>query len=86
MRWLGGITDSMDMSLNQLQKIVEYSGEWPAAVHVIRVGHDVVTEQQQHGFISKSTDLLLHGEAPPLMSIIRNKYYCLLCSAGIWQE
>ena len=85
-RWLDGITDSMDMSLSKLQKIGECRGDWPAAVHVVRVGHDLVTEQQQHGFNSKSTDSLLHGEAPPLMSIIRNKYYCLLCSAGIWQE
>ena len=86
MRWLDGITDSMDMSMSKFQKIVKDRGDWPAAVHVIRVGHDLVTEQQQHGFISKSTDPLLHGEAPPLMAIIRNRYYCLLRSAGIWQE
>ena len=47
-RWLDDITDSKNMSLSKLWKIVKDREAWRAAVHGLqRVGHNLATEQQQ---------------------------------------
>ena len=48
MRWLGNLTDSMDMNLSKLQEIVENRGVWCTPVHgSLRVRPDLVTDMME---------------------------------------
>ena len=47
MRWLGGITDSVDMSLSKLWEMVKDREAWHAAVHWGHKESDTMTEENK---------------------------------------
>jgi len=55
MRWLDSITDSVDMNLRKLQKIVEGRRAWRAAVHGVAKSQ---TQQHTHRKLDPHTLLV----------------------------
>ena len=65
MKWLDGITDSMDMSLIKLQEMVKDREAWHAAVHVCKE-LDII-EWMNNNKSQPSENMLVWANKPPLI-------------------
>ena len=77
MRWLDGITNSLDMNLGQLREIVRVREAWRAAIHIgpRRLRHNLVTEQQG---VVKTSRLLKEKRLPPQLSCLVSNHVRML--------
>ena len=83
MKWLDSISNSVDMNLSKLQKIVKDRGAWHAAVHgVTKSGTRDLATEQYNKVLSKYIPCLLSTLEEAFLASLGQKREVLVSSLG----